>query len=79
MFQHETRLPLMWCVFGNEERGSFDVQLARSFPFNGWKSISSSNVDILVRPLDVFEGVVPLKFYLVEVTANSVVADDGIS
>ena len=69
----------MWCVFGNEESGSFDVQLSRSFTFNGWKSISSSNVDILVRPLDVFEGVVSLNFYLVEVTVNSVVADDGIS
>lgn len=25
MFQHETRLPLMWSVFWNEESGSFDV------------------------------------------------------
>lgn len=27
MFQHETRLPLMWSVFWVKERGSFDVQL----------------------------------------------------
>lgn len=39
MFQHETRLPLMWSVFWNEESGSFDVRCSRSFILNGWKSI----------------------------------------
>lgn len=77
MFQHATRLPLMWSVFWNEGSGSFDVQLARSFTLNGWKSILSSNADKLVWPLDVFEGAISLHFHAVKVTANSVVADDG--
>lgn len=77
MFQHETRLPLMWSVFWNEDSGSFDVRLSRSFTLNGWKSISSSNGDTLVWPLDVFEGAISLNVYVVKVTANSAVADDG--
>lgn len=60
MFQHETRLPLMWSVFWNKESGSFDVHFFPSFALNGWKWIFSSKLDKSVLPLDVFEGTVHL-------------------
>lgn len=48
MFQHETRLPLMWSAFWSEQSGSFDVRLSRSIAVNGWKSSWSGNADKLV-------------------------------